>query len=72
MNAKISFFSICLLLINVFYVAAEEALPEPEEPPIGPPELKVPIDSHLIWLVIAGVILGIVILYRNKKSFNIK
>lgn len=66
MNSKSSFFSFCLILINIYHASAFEQLPEPGELPPGPPEPKVSIDNHLIGLIIAGLILGIVFIYRNK------
>lgn len=63
---KTGFFTICLILINVYNVFAQEPEPEPPFPPEGPPGGRVPIDDHLMFLIIAGVILGVTLIYRNK------
>lgn len=64
---KTGFFTICLILINFVNVFAQgEEMPEPTGPPEQPPNYRVPIDDHLMFLIIAGVILGITLIYRNK------
>jgi hypothetical protein len=62
---KTVFFTILFTLLNVSVVLADEVIPPYpiEEPPGGH---VVPIDSNLIFLVIAGLLLGITIIYRNK------
>lgn len=63
---KTVFFTICLTLLNVFSVFSQEE-PEPPNPPQQPPGGNVvPIDTHLMFLIIAGVMLGITMIYRNK------
>ena len=58
------FFTICLTLMNVYSVFSQED--PPEIPPPTPPNGRVPIDDHLMLLIIAGVLLGITLIYRDK------
>lgn len=52
--------------MNVYVAFADEPLPEPNDPPPTPPNGRVPIDDHLMLLIIAGVLLGITLIYRDK------
>jgi len=60
---KTVFFTICLTLLNVYAAFAEDPI-SPEYPIEEPP--GVPIDSHLIFLIVAGLLLGITLIYRNN------
>lgn len=58
---KTVFFTFFLILINVYSVlATPEPDPGPPEPPGGP------IDSYLLVLIIAALVLGMVVIYKNK------
>ena len=62
---KTVFFSICLTLLNVYNALAQDE--EPPHPPEQPPSGHVvPIDDHLILLIIAGVLLGITLIYKDR------
>jgi hypothetical protein len=50
--------------MNVYSVFSQED--PPEIPPPTPPNGRVPIDDHLMLLIIVGVLLGITLIYRDK------
>ncbi|KQX15041.1 hypothetical protein [Flavobacterium sp. Root420] len=61
---KTVFFTFFLILINVCSAFAED-LPDPLDPgPVEPP--GGPIDSNLLVLIIAALLLGMVVIYKNK------
>ena len=60
---KTVFFTFFLILINV-YSAFATPEPDPGDPPLEPPGS--PIDSYLLVLIIAALLLGMVVIYRNK------
>lgn len=63
---KTAFFAICLVLLNVSVVMAQqdEELPLPGTPS-GPPG-DAPIDTYILYLIMIGVILGMTVIYKNK------
>ncbi|UWY28967.1 hypothetical protein N4T20_03355 [Flavobacterium sp. TR2] len=79
-NLKAPFLVIALFLLNVSLVAAKEELPEPgnatntmdasadDDCPACPP--KFPIDQNISFLLVGGLALGGVAIYRNytKKA----
>lgn len=78
-NLKAPFLVIALFLLNVSLVAAKEELPEPgnattnmdadDDPCLGcPPQF--PIDQNISFLLVGGLALGGVAIYRNytKKA----
>ena len=65
---KTIFFTFFLILINVnrvFSAPGEPGDPGPTEPPGGP------IDSYLLILIIAALVLGMVVIYRNKIKASV-
>jgi quinol-cytochrome oxidoreductase complex cytochrome b subunit len=61
---KTVYFTVFLIFINIYTVLAD---PDPEDPgggPIEPP--GGPIDSYLLVLIIAALLLGMVVIYKNK------
>ncbi|KAF2080300.1 hypothetical protein [Flavobacterium sharifuzzamanii] len=71
-NLKAPFLVIALLLLNVSLVTANEQLPEPgnasktaEDPCFGCPE-QFPINQNISFLLIGGLALGAVAIYKNK------
>ncbi|MNF96629.1 hypothetical protein D3C87_1802360 [compost metagenome] len=62
---KTVYFTFFLTLINVCSVFADPpALDDPTDPPLEPP--GGPIDSYLLILIIAALMLGMVVIYKNK------
>ncbi|WP_428231070.1 hypothetical protein [Flavobacterium sp.] len=62
---KTVFFTICLVLLNVLSVLAQPGtLPPPPDDPNDPD--IVPIDNYVVLLILAGLILGMMIIYKNK------
>ncbi|MFH6993228.1 hypothetical protein [Flavobacterium sp. FlaQc-48] len=59
---KTVFFTICLTVLNVVSVFAQ-ILPPPDD---GEDPDIVPIDNYVVLLIIAGMILGMTIIYKNK------
>lgn len=62
---KTVFFVFVLILINFTSVVAQGSGPSP---PIidKPPDEELPIDNHIMFLVVLAVVLGIIIIYRNR------
>lgn len=60
---KTVFFTVCLTLMSGFSALAQKPPPPPDDP--NDPDI-VPIDDHLVFLVIVAIVLGITIIYRNK------
>ena len=60
---KTVFFTICLTLFSAITALAQSIPPPPDDP--DDPDI-LPIDDHLMLLLAAGMILGIVFIYRNK------
>jgi quinol-cytochrome oxidoreductase complex cytochrome b subunit len=59
---KTVYFTVFLIFINIYTVLAD---PDPLEPgPVEPPGS--PIDSYLLVLIIAALVLGMVVIYNNK------
>ncbi|HTO35617.1 MAG: hypothetical protein RBR78_09050 [Flavobacteriaceae bacterium] len=65
-SGKIFLALITFLQTFVGYSENSEQIQQTPPPPTVPPGL--PIDDNLIWLGIAGIILVIIINYRNKKK----
>ncbi|PTT04045.1 hypothetical protein DBR27_09835 [Flavobacterium sp. HMWF030] len=70
-----AFFMFCLALISFTSVSAQEtphpnaptATTDDDEPVImDPPDETLPIDNHIVFLVASAVVLGGVVIYRNK------
>ena len=60
---KTVFFTVFLIFINIYTVLADP----PEDPGGGPVEPPGgPIDGNLLVLIIAALLLGMVVIYRNK------
>jgi hypothetical protein len=64
MKIKRIVFLVFFLVLNVWNIVAQD----PPSPPVGPPEnpLDMPINEDLPYLIIAGLILGTAVIYRNK------
>ena len=73
---RIVFLLFFIVLVSISSVKAEVHPPSPEnaktaevpgdeEPPL-PPYPNVPIDENIIFLMIAGLILGTAVVYKNK------
>lgn len=64
---KTAFFVFFLILLNFSSVLMYGA-PKPGQPrgPMDPPNEELPIDDHIVFLVIFAIVLGIIIIYRNK------
>jgi hypothetical protein len=62
---KTAFFAICLVMLNVSNVFAQDEMPEPDGPPKGPPG-DAPIDTYILYLVMTGVVLGMIIIQKSK------
>lgn len=61
---KTVFFVFFLCLISLTNVIAQGSGPNP---PIQiPPDEELPIDNHIVFLVVLAVVLGITIIYRNR------
>lgn len=71
MNKKKCFASI-LLLFSVLHTYAQTGGPmPPPPPPTGPPiPPGLPIDNHIIFLIVAALVLGIVTALKIIKSPN--
>lgn len=62
MKIKRIVFLVFFLVLNVSNIVAG-----PPSPPTGPPApLDMPINEDLPYLIVAGLILGTAIIYRNK------
>jgi hypothetical protein len=63
---KTVYFTVFLIFINIYTVLADNppAFDDPTDPPLEPP--GGPIDSYLLVLMIAALILGSVVIYKNK------
>lgn len=59
------FLLIALVLLNVSVAFAQTDPPDPDSPgvPVNP---GLPINENIVFLMIAGVALGITVLYKNK------
>lgn len=66
---KTVFFTICLALMNVAIVFAQQ-LPEPSDEPLDPPDTpppgRVPIDDHIVLILILAIVLGCIMIYKHK------
>ena len=61
---KTVFFVFILILIGFSTVFAQGS---GFNPPIDkPPDEELPIDNHIMFLVVLAVVLGIIIIYRNR------
>jgi hypothetical protein len=66
-NQKISkLLLLCLLIISTFNAYSQ--LPPPPPPPCITPPCNVPVNSGIILLIAAGLVLGIFMLYRTQKK----
>ncbi|OIV43463.1 hypothetical protein [Flavobacterium johnsoniae] len=65
MKIKRIVFLVFFLVLNVWNIVAQQ---DPPSPPVGTPEppLDMPINEDLPYLIIAGLILGTAVIYRNK------
>lgn len=68
---KATFFTICLVIFNVASVIAQDEPIEMPEPggggtPGAPPNDPLPIDDHVVSLLILGIVLGGIMIYKNK------
>lgn len=75
MRLKTAFFVFCLTLFSFVTVLAQDdsgGLPTPDTDtgggwnPMDPPDETLPIDNHIAFLVASAVVLGGVVIYRNK------
>jgi hypothetical protein len=66
-NKKISIaVLLCLLIIST--IPAYSQLPPPPPPPCTVPPCNVPINSGILFLLGAGLALGISMLYKTQKN----
>jgi len=65
---KTVFFAFCLVIFNVASVIAQGEPIEVPEPgtPGGPPNDELPINDHIILLLILTIVFGIAVVYKNK------
>jgi len=64
---KNAFFAICLIVLNVLSVfAADEPLPEPNPGPPATPNEELPINDHIVLMLILAIVLGGIMIYRHK------
>lgn len=68
---KAIFFAFFLVVMNISAVFAEDnPLPKPEQSQMnttaGPEFPDMPIDQNIIYLMGAALVLGVVIIYKNK------
>ncbi|MCC9062061.1 hypothetical protein [Flavobacterium piscisymbiosum] len=67
---KTVFFTICLALMNVAIVFAQQLPPEPGDEPLDPPDTppygRVPIDDHIVLMLILAIVLGGIMIYKHK------
>ncbi|QOG03446.1 hypothetical protein [Flavobacterium sp. MDT1-60] len=61
---KTVYFTVFLILINICGLFAQPSQPADAGPPLEPP--GGPIDSYLLVLIIAALLLGMVVIYKNK------
>ena len=70
MRLKTAFFILCLTFFSFVTVLAQGGgLPIPDTDtwdPMNPPDETLPIDNHILFLVASALVLGIVVIYRNK------
>jgi quinol-cytochrome oxidoreductase complex cytochrome b subunit len=64
---KTVYFTVFLIFINIYTILADNTPADPGTDPPGPLEPPGgPIDSYLLVLIIAALVLGMVVIYRNK------
>ena len=82
---RIVFLLFFIVLVSISSVKAEVHPPRPDVSSAkssngvddecdclpAPPDEELPIDDNVVFLLIAALTLGIAVVYKNKKSFNV-